>query len=94
MKRFQSSGFHVSGDEQPGTKKKGKKNKKEKKLAPPSPNPNRTDSPEDVAEVSVPVGPFPGGHRTPSTRNLEEMASKRNQVGFNIRRVCQTFSCC
>lgn len=68
----------ISGDE-PGAKKKGKK-KREKKPAAPSLNPPRNDSPEDVAEVSVPVGPIPGGQRTPSTRNLEEMASKRNQV--------------
>lgn len=74
----------IAGNEQPGAKKKGKKNKKEKKLAPPSPNPPRNDSPEDVAEVSVPVGPLPGGQRTPSTKNLEEMARLGHQVKITL----------
>jgi len=60
--------FLCTGDDhRPAAKKKEKKNKKkDKKLAPPSPNPIlRNDSPddEDVAEVSVPVGPLPGGQR-------------------------------
>ena len=80
--------FLCTGDDhRPAAKKKEKKNKKkDKKLAPPSPNPIlRNDSPddEDVAEVSVPVGPLPGGQRTASTKNLEEMG-RRNQVRMDF----------
>ncbi|XP_052808247.1 tubby protein-like isoform X7 [Mya arenaria] len=73
--------IETEADNKPVPSGKTKKKKKKEKAAPPPRSPaNRSgfQAPEDpddeVASESMPVGPPPNAIRTPSTKNLQEMA--------------------